>query len=86
MATKAAEGVGDGQIAVTEDELRELNYNVSALCLYRFLHCFSKKAPSWFSINSNRQRVFFRLEKNLEPLASAVKRQALHRLGARACP
>ena len=31
MATKAAEGVGDGQIAVTEDELRELNYNVSVL-------------------------------------------------------
>lgn len=28
MATKAANGEGDGQLAVTEEELRELNYHV----------------------------------------------------------
>ena len=31
MAIKAADGMSDGQIAVTEDELRELNNTVSAL-------------------------------------------------------
>ena len=30
MAIKAADGVNEGQIAVTEDELRELNNTVSA--------------------------------------------------------
>jgi hypothetical protein len=29
MAMKAANGEGDGQLAVTEEELRELNYHVS---------------------------------------------------------
>ena len=28
MATKAANGEGDGQLTVTEEELRELNYHV----------------------------------------------------------
>ena len=34
MAIKAADGVSEGQIAVTEDELRELNNTVSSNLLF----------------------------------------------------